>query len=598
MKSYRYSLVFLICTALIMPALVQAQVVDTWNEVIEETRGDTAVVLPGFGTLNDATAGDTTATGERANPDRVYELKRGTYYYLSGDVSGKESKLDIVGQKEDPANPTFPAIVCSGVNEDGSRATGELIDTDGDVTVKNFALINYAPNGSQGFRTVQMNGDSSRLVIDNMIVSRTNWHTFACYGEWYDVFATNTIWVDGGVNVYNGRGICWDPEGLNVDTLIVENCTFYNNIGQQIKPWNDIVNFMWINHNTFLHTMKSPLWTKSYMNAYITNNVFHDVNCYGVAEFEVETNGWDVFDYQPFATVNVDTIEAIAVLEPWVGDTAEAWYPEAEAERRMLVHNNLHYRSDIIMDQINSFTTDSMPEYPGWVECPWMDERTEGIFADDETWPHMVRGDLYDEQLNFASEETNKELMTQYMRDEKAGAGHDTLYFWDPDGDPLLLTWPLHYDLSYTNSEPLTAAYGDLPLGDLNWFPEKKKEWESIKDQERADFVDIVDAGQVAIEEAVTKPHKFQLKQNYPNPFNPTTNIEFKLKRADKVKLSIYNMLGQKVRTLVSKDMTPGAHKIQWNATNDLGEKVVSGVYFYKLQAGNHTETRKMLLLK
>ena len=87
---------------------------------------------------------------------------------------------------------------------------------------------------------------------------------------------------------------------------------------------------------------------------------------------------------------------------------------------------------------------------------------------------------------------------------------------------------------------------------------------------------------------------KFELNQNYPNPFNPTTNISYVLPANQNVSLTIYDMIGRKVRTLVNdKFQTAGKHKIKFNAEN-----LASGVYFYRIKSGGKTLTRKMLLLK
>lgn len=93
-------------------------------------------------------------------------------------------------------------------------------------------------------------------------------------------------------------------------------------------------------------------------------------------------------------------------------------------------------------------------------------------------------------------------------------------------------------------------------------------------------------------------PETFGLAQNYPNPFNPTTNIEFSLPTRQSVTLSVYNLLGQKVRTLRDEEMDAGNYKVTWDATNDGGAKVASGVYFYKLTTEEFVDTKKMMLLK
>ena len=95
-----------------------------------------------------------------------------------------------------------------------------------------------------------------------------------------------------------------------------------------------------------------------------------------------------------------------------------------------------------------------------------------------------------------------------------------------------------------------------------------------------------------------TVPTGYTLMQNYPNPFNPTTQIAFTLPRAQKVTLSVYNILGQRVATLVDGMVVAGTHVVTWNARDNFGIELPSGVYFYRLQAGGYSEARKMVLLK
>ncbi len=90
----------------------------------------------------------------------------------------------------------------------------------------------------------------------------------------------------------------------------------------------------------------------------------------------------------------------------------------------------------------------------------------------------------------------------------------------------------------------------------------------------------------------------FALLQNYPNPFNPVTEIRYRLPASEQVTLVVYNLLGQKVRTLVHATQTAGWHSVQWDGRNELGEKVSSGVYIYRLTAGDQQAVRKMILMK
>lgn len=88
------------------------------------------------------------------------------------------------------------------------------------------------------------------------------------------------------------------------------------------------------------------------------------------------------------------------------------------------------------------------------------------------------------------------------------------------------------------------------------------------------------------------------LGYNYPNPFNPTTNIRFTLPETKKVKIDIYSITGQKIKTLVNNTMKAGYHKITWDATDENGIKVSSGVYIYQLKCGNEVFTKKMIFAK
>jgi len=93
-------------------------------------------------------------------------------------------------------------------------------------------------------------------------------------------------------------------------------------------------------------------------------------------------------------------------------------------------------------------------------------------------------------------------------------------------------------------------------------------------------------------------PTEFSLSQNVPNPFNPSTGISFALPKDAKVNLSIYNVLGQHVVTLVDETMRAGNQTVSWDGLDASGSQVASGVYFYKLRAGDFSDTKKMLLLK
>jgi photosystem II stability/assembly factor-like uncharacterized protein len=102
----------------------------------------------------------------------------------------------------------------------------------------------------------------------------------------------------------------------------------------------------------------------------------------------------------------------------------------------------------------------------------------------------------------------------------------------------------------------------------------------------------------VADRPSESMPDGFQLAQNYPNPFNPTTTISYTLPARQTVSLVIYNLKGEVVKTLVDGPMTEGSHSVKWDATNEFGQKVTSGIYIYLLRADNRQIARQMVLVK
>lgn len=102
----------------------------------------------------------------------------------------------------------------------------------------------------------------------------------------------------------------------------------------------------------------------------------------------------------------------------------------------------------------------------------------------------------------------------------------------------------------------------------------------------------------LAGENADLLPLRFALEQNYPNPFNPATNLPYSLPAPGQVKLELFNVLGQKVRTLVDDMMPAGKYTVTWDSRDDNGYEVASGIYFYRIEYGDLVKQRKMVLLK
>ncbi len=147
----------------------------------------------------------------------------------------------------------------------------------------------------------------------------------------------------------------------------------------------------------------------------------------------------------------------------------------------------------------------------------------------------------------------------------------------------------VHHSIDLLN----TFSAGDLILVRFRLFADGGAEgwgW-------AIDNLNIQD-GVVSVDDGPELPRTFSLSQNFPNPFNPTTNINYTLPQTADVTLSIYNVLGQNVVTLVDENQKAGAYTVQWNGRNKFGNQVSSGLYFYRIKAGEFVKSFKMTLLK
>ncbi|MCH8032961.1 MAG: T9SS type A sorting domain-containing protein [Bacteroidetes bacterium] len=126
-----------------------------------------------------------------------------------------------------------------------------------------------------------------------------------------------------------------------------------------------------------------------------------------------------------------------------------------------------------------------------------------------------------------------------------------------------------------------------------NFFPNAPSLVEALVD----DFqIFAVDSNITAIDSTIATlniPRKFELSQNYPNPFNPSTAIKYSIPKAGFVTLVVYDVLGSEVSSLVNEEKTAGYFEIEFD-----GSSLASGIYFYRLQAGDFVETKKMMMLK
>jgi hypothetical protein len=183
-----------------------------------------------------------------------------------------------------------------------------------------------------------------------------------------------------------------------------------------------------------------------------------------------------------------------------------------------------------------------------------------------------------------------------------------TASFNSPDGDSLDTDFTFRYARSETYPTFDSGHYlthDEFPSAEnFSWVPFQEV-W-LTQDGVAAGRDDVVEAAiawitsmtDVEDEPEDALPKDFVLFQNYPNPFNPSTTILFSLPSRSHVTIIVYNVVGQRVTTLVDGVKPAGSYHVDWDGKDQHGQTVASGVYLYELQAGEYVDTRKMLLLK
>jgi len=219
--------------------------------------------------------------------------------------------------------------------------------------------------------------------------------------------------------------------------------------------------------------------------------------------------------------------------------------------------------------------------------------------SENLTWGSCVTGEFNTAEYPVATWFDFVRVMNPFSCD---GSGADTL------GVGLLSLFgsglPVDFDgiLFTFTIGPITGPIDGVLEFDSSWYgPSNPWMWDIVGVDVAWDgphFFTLVEQTDVAFNDGAALPTAFALKQNYPNPFNPNTEIAFDVPRLSDVNISIYNILGHRVRTLVDKELPAGRYVASWDGTNESGGSVSSGVYFAVMNTEQYTAKKKMMLIK
>lgn len=548
----------------------------------------------------------------------VFKLNPNDLYVITGTITVPPGEtLNIVGPN--PGNTQSGALPMIEWTSTGNPTENFYFDCFGNIYLKNIWLMYAATNGTQVGSSIQMeensladvSGAGERGTFDDVIFDYcpSGYNGGGCVnvackdfkGTFTNCFFRNDI--DTHLRYY-GRAVSFEYQstGWHSDSVSFTNCTFANMGYVLMQEGSEYTSNVWFNHCTFENIMMFPLESGWWKNLVVTNCIFDNPWMFGEYAAEDTAGGTS-------GTFSIDSVSTFGFTP--IGK----WNDQ---QRHILFANSsycyepwlLNYMTNNPYSQglISNRLSDEVPQPDTEIIASTMHFFTDTTSTGAKAFPTMNLANVrrYDGvNPGFITPLTNLDSAEAYLYNHWS-ADVNANWAFEPDSD-LNQVWPLPGNLAYTNDTLMHAGTDGLPLGDLyHWWNGSNgttnyyAQWKSQESSENTllanaemtgNMTGIVTA--VAPRPGSSLPATFKLSQNYPNPFNPTTQIDYSVAKQGMVTLTVYNVLGQKVATLVSGVQQPGNYSATFN-----GNDLASGVYFYRLQAGSVSITRKLVLLK
>lgn len=367
-------------------------------------------VQPGFATLNNAIAAEA-EKGVEVVSNTIFELQRDGNYLLNGSVRNDGFSLHIRAEEGDGERPRLiPAVASGGESERAFRPRGNL-------SIKGLFITNKDELGQVNLRIIRCSADSITIRVDDCVLDMDNQSAFRLDNDDISIFLTNTTISNIGLpsDPANGRAI--DDRGNDIDTLVIENCTFYNITSRVLRDDGGIIKYSRINHNHFINIGQRLITFGEVIDAQFTNNLIFNAGFYGTTTSS---------NYQ---LIEIDTLKNDLTDEGFV--------------QSVKINNNNFFLDPTISD----LYPDSVSNTPVFDDIAQSFVETQGS-----------ENTMLNEDISF----TNGAILPTYI----------VSAFWDnPANTPLWDNTGSPYDFKYANTvQSYTGSDTQQPLGDLNWF--------------------------------------------------------------------------------------------------------------------------------
>ncbi len=476
---------------------------------------------------------DSTARRDAGEPT-YYVLKRGGVYPIQTTIKAVDYDFNLKAEDGEGALP----LVVPAPTEDGGYNRFIYFYQSG--TFENIHFDMTRPNGAYSDRSLRIYGTDADISFKGCIMNHDRGGFIVIMSDSNDIFIEDCLFGNGNVhNAIGGNGRLLECRSGSVDTMIVTNSTFYNLSDRVVRNMGTEINYLEMNHVTGMNAqshMGCIQLGKTHKFKY-TNNIFVNYCAEGDHPLVNEITSPE----KAFYAIAVDTL-----------------YDDHDF---IINYNNMYIEQNLL----DYFASNDSVGVPG-VVAPLL---ASALTNTDATH--------FSEVLEFVN---GPDSIIDFI----------TAIYEDPNATEFPNNWCdkdiTTLDFAYSvDSQSYTAGKGGFPLGDLNWFPEKKQEWAGWYP------TDVEEQGTAVVED-------FKLFQNYPNPFNPSTVIDYTLLKSSNVKLTVYNALGQQVADLVNQKQAAGTYSVNWNALDNQTNPLSAGIYFYKLETESFSQVNKMVLLK
>ena len=567
------------------------------------------------GLLETTINNDKDADGNRLNPNRTYLLEPGLHFmYSEINTAAFTGTIKIHGST-DGKKPVIVPIVNNGVAPGKSKIRSSL-------ELKNLHIQGRDNEGGDtGGYFFQVYGNGSTIHVEDCLVEFPGRFIKAQnVTAGLEMTFKNNYFRDMFVSGQQWAGNIVDAKGVPIESFIFENNTVSNS-GCPVLLQNQVVKYALINHNTFVNT--STFWNLNpyFYEAYITNNLFYNVNMMGEDYNYLMSNPGEVsFPIMAFAPISLDGAASTAAIPADMlnaaGDALVAPYDNV-ANYKIYVADNIYHNNSSLDSYYNGDynTIASNPvSYISWfgvagphdvnVPANWMADRETALFANNASW--VEENNILDQDPQLAtvalSAAESAELAIKLRKwyevpDETGTEDMSSIMFGDfnpntipgvgtEDGDGITKYSDLIEDFSIASS--FTSNIDGHAIGALHWTNQIDS-YDSA--QALADIQSSYSSTLSVVD--VTNSDNITSLLTFPNPFENNFNIMLNITSKADVKASLYTITGVKVATLVNETLNSGSHQLNFDTTS-----LSEGLYLCKIEAGQYTKTFKVIKSK